>query len=462
MILPAGALFSISLLVSRGSNTSAKATNSIMSCSSSSSTALSASTSADELLLLPKIVRSLNNKGEHQQTQPSKSSSVNPAFLPKHLVVHFDINETVLVGDDAGGDTREDSLNKILAKSAFVRIPTTGDDETPQLLGKSMDDDDQVVPTHWWDGSLIGDGEMKSPPPLYTGWNWPPGCCPYYRTAFKKRAKQFVHTADGKPYEALYHEMERLIAFPQDSDDAAADALPPILFHLLPALFHTLQTTRSNDTQPRVTFCFRTFGSDLPEIADAVTAFARGQHPNYPGQVQPELELPRAKLVRGRWKTVTESSDGSKPTMLYQLLDYHDDTILVASGDDEIVQFLESNIMCGIQDDYEFWAANEWEPWAGKPVWVPSTSDQVQHVLLDDNIHNLPNDSIASVRRQQQSGGGDSSTAYETLSGPEIQEMQGLHLIRVPTIEPILNPNWFVEQLGLAQSNFAAAAQEIN
>jgi hypothetical protein len=450
MILPAGALLSISLLVSRGGNTPA---------SMSSTTALSASTSADELLLLPKIVRSLHNKEQHP-----KSSSVNPAFLPKHLVVHFDINETVLVGDDAGGDTREDSLNKILAKSAFVRIPTTGDDEAPQLLGKSMDDDDQVVPTHWWDGSLIGDAVMKSPPPLYTGWNWPPGCCPYYRTAFKKRAKQFVQTADGKPYEALYHEMERLIAFPQD--DTAVE-LPPILSHLLPALFHTLQTMRSSD-QPRVTFCFRTFGSDLPEIADAVTAFACGQHPSHPGQLQPELELPRTKLVRGRWKTIpTTESSSSKPTMLYQLLDYHDDTIVVASGDDEIVQFLESNIMCGIQDDYEFWAANEWEPWAGKPVWVPS-KEQIQHVLLDDNIHNLPNDSIASVRRQQQNGGDNnnnndlSSTTYETLSGPEIQEMQGLHLIRVPTIEPILNLNWFVEQLGLAQSNFAAAAQEKN
>ncbi len=29
------------------------------------------------------------------------------------LVLHFDINETILVGDDAGGDTVEDCLNKV-------------------------------------------------------------------------------------------------------------------------------------------------------------------------------------------------------------------------------------------------------------------------------------------------------------------------------------------------------------
>jgi len=37
-----------------------------------------------------------------------------------HLFLHFDVNETILVGDVAGGDTPEDCLNKIIAKSAFV------------------------------------------------------------------------------------------------------------------------------------------------------------------------------------------------------------------------------------------------------------------------------------------------------------------------------------------------------
>ena len=32
---------------------------------------------------------------------------------PRKLVLHFDINETILIGDDAGGDTVEDCLNKV-------------------------------------------------------------------------------------------------------------------------------------------------------------------------------------------------------------------------------------------------------------------------------------------------------------------------------------------------------------
>lgn len=375
---------------------------------------------------LPEIVRSLGG----QETAP------NVVERTTKLIVHFDINETVLVGDDAGGDSREDSLNKILAKSAFVKIP-----DGSMEMGKSMDDDDTVMPTHWWDGSTIGESEGKVPP-LYTGWDWPEGCCPYYRTAFKKRSKQFVHNNHGKPYQALYHEMQRLVAFNHFKNDD----LPDILSHLIPALFDTIQSL-SERSQP-VRFIFRTFGSDLPDIADAVTAFSRGQHPDYPSFVRPHLELPRELLFRGRWK-----NNGT----CYCLLKYDDPETVVASGDAEIVEFLDSLPMCGINDDYEFWAANKWEPWAGKPVWVPSAStwsSAEHHVLLDDNIHNLEHDSIASVRREQDDG------TYRFLSGREIQEMQGLHLIRVPTIEPILNRQWFVEQLDRAQAKFAAQYEQ--
>eukprot|EP00546_Thalassionema_frauenfeldii_P017103 CAMPEP_0178895746 /NCGR_PEP_ID=MMETSP0786-20121207/761_1 /TAXON_ID=186022 /ORGANISM="Thalassionema frauenfeldii, Strain CCMP 1798" /LENGTH=304 /DNA_ID=CAMNT_0020566017 /DNA_START=305 /DNA_END=1219 /DNA_ORIENTATION=+ len=294
-------------------------------------------------------------------------------------------------------------------------------------------DSDPIEPSQWWDGRAIGEEQdEKVPPALYTGWNWPPGCCPYYRTAFKKRAKRFVHHKDGKQYRDLYNELERRLVFPCTTE---RKDLPDILSHLLPALFETIETLQTR-TQ-RVRFVFRTFGSDLPDIAKAITAFSRGKHPNYPHFIHPELEL--NTLVRGRWNE----------DRVYQLWDYSEERVL-ASGDTEIVQFLDSHPICGIQDDYEYWAANEWEPSAGKPVWVPKWNDDVHHVLLDDNIHNLEHDSIASVRLQQEEGG-----SYRTLSGKEIMDAQGLYLIRVPTVEPILNTQWFVEKLDEAQVLFA-------
>jgi hypothetical protein len=37
------------------------------------------------------------------------------------LILHFDVNETLICEDAAGGDTFEDSLNKIISKNILVK-----------------------------------------------------------------------------------------------------------------------------------------------------------------------------------------------------------------------------------------------------------------------------------------------------------------------------------------------------
>ena len=57
-----------------------------------------------------------NNKNVGQEVGVGSPTTTQP-----HLFLHFDINETILIGDPAGGDTVTECLNKIIAKSAFVR-----------------------------------------------------------------------------------------------------------------------------------------------------------------------------------------------------------------------------------------------------------------------------------------------------------------------------------------------------
>ena len=45
------------------------------------------------------------------------------------LCLNFDVNETIMIGDPAGGDTFEDSLNKILCKIAFVKPVPEGEQD---------------------------------------------------------------------------------------------------------------------------------------------------------------------------------------------------------------------------------------------------------------------------------------------------------------------------------------------
>jgi hypothetical protein len=69
------------------------------------------------------------------------------------------------------------------------------------------------------------------------------------------------------------------------------------------------------------------------------------------------------------------------------------------------------------------------------------------HLIFDDNIHNLAHDGIVCVRKQESHG-----SSYLTLDGATVnQHMHGVHMIRVPTIEPVLNTGWFLEQIDNAR-----------
>lgn len=376
----------------------------------------------------------------------SSSLTTNKRQKDYHLIVHFDINETILIGDEAGGDTRQDCINKILAKSAFVQIPRSSVEEEERncptssiLYSKSTTN---VRPKYWWDGTPIipkddttndinvdESAPAASPPPLYTGWIWPQNCCPYYRTALKDKASDFINN-DGAIYQSIYNSVEDKL---QSNELKKSDHDPSsVLFHIIPAFFETLMVLFPSEEQPHPTKkmitessshddinsicsntdCFatisivlRTMGSDLSDIANAITLFAKGEHPNYPNYKNQQLIMTPDKLVIGRWNKrigTTEACNidniNAKEQYEWQLWDHpegkdknsgnhHNNCNIVASNEFEVLDFIHSNTICGIQDDYPFWKENNFQPWSGKPVWIERNKDHYyHHILFDDNM----------------------------------------------------------------------------
>jgi hypothetical protein len=369
------------------------------------------------------------------------------------LILHFDINETILLGDVSGGDSRSNSLHKIFAKSAFCKIP----DDTESSNAKiNYEDTSTLAPTHWWDGQGIG--SETTTPPLYTGWKWPQNCCPYYRTSYKSRSNNFVEH-HGKVYQELFDQTLRKM---EQSDADMSTSELSTDSHILPALYHTLHHLIEHGKEQPCTVVFRTFGSDLPDIANAVKDFAQGKLAAYSHLNHPDFFIPPDRLFQGRWKKEEKGNcdeEERSHNMVYQLWDLAE-THLVASGDHAILELLDRLPMCGIKDDYPHWAANAWLPTSGKPVWVPCNDNQIDtdkqasssggwqydhHILFDDNIHNLHDDGIACIRQEQADG------SFVTLDSESMHQLQGVNLVRVPTVEPVLNPNWFVEQIEQAR-----------
>ena len=413
-----------------------------------------------------------------------------------HLFLHFDVNETILLGDPAGGDSVEECVNKIIAKSAFVSTKSNNncDDNDDHIRSQGGDikggavikrspssgnigDTHQFEPTHWWNGEAIEDPTISAPP-LHTGWEYPPDACPYYRTNFKKHAKRFTLSSHGQVYRPLYEEVCSKIGL--DTSNVAGgeclDSSASVFQNFLPAFWITLMfyfpSTLSYNNEmdllsslakdrrlpppPKVTLVLRTFGTDLPRVAAAISEFAKGNHPDYPNYRNEDLVLEDGDLYRSNW-SYRKSSNDVKDELVYSLHRANDQESVtpIHSGDEDILNFLQTKSIVGIQDNYPFWRDNNYAPWSGKPVWINTTVSgrKHHHVLLDDNIHNDPLDGAGGIRAVMNDEGDSSSKVccYESLPGGKALELHGRHLIRVPTIRPTLEDDWFIKQIEMAR-----------
>jgi hypothetical protein len=138
----------------------------------------------------------------------------------RKLVLHFDVNETIMVGDPAGGDSFEDCLNKMICKSTFVRPRSkkraaAGKKDTAAILA--------LADYEWHDGSPL---DSPQPPPLVTSFEWPTGCLPAYNVpCFKAHAKTFtLAPSPGAVYRSLYQKLEEALHVNSNPVAAGTDA----------------------------------------------------------------------------------------------------------------------------------------------------------------------------------------------------------------------------------------------
>jgi len=129
----------------------------------------------------------------------------------------------------------------------------------------------------------------------------------------------------------------------------------------------------------------------------------------------------------------------------------------VYADETDFVSMLESseggNIApcIGVSDHYDHWAKNDYSPAAAKPLWLTKNNTEVQHIFFDDNIHNDSSDSIVAVRSRE-----TADLAFTPLSGADTLLEHGVHLVRTPTICPILDQDWFLKQVAACEANWLA------
>ena len=124
----------------------------------------------------------------------------------------------------AGGDTFEDSINKIICKVSFVR---------PK--GSVGSGSNKTLPTstggyEWHDGTPLDPAERATqglagapPPALLPAFEWPEGCTPAYRVPCLKVAfsKHWAtdSTSPGSVHAATYDNLEKALRLPPGGVD---------------------------------------------------------------------------------------------------------------------------------------------------------------------------------------------------------------------------------------------------
>lgn len=338
------------------------------------------------------------------------------------LVLHFDINETIMVGDPAGGDTFEETLNKVLSKVAFVRRKPGGP-AAPELQGLKP----AALWRHftWHDGSEL-DGRHRAD--LCTSWERPRGCKSFHEE--KLGAKSFTEKGyPGAAWRPRYEELRKKLQDGAEGLDErlVRDSRSGTHLFLLPAFFHTIRALKEQGRD--FVIVVRTFGSDGPGVKKALEAWADGKFPKVP--CVPEYTRPA--MYKGRYA----EADGS-----YSLA--RDGPTNGASSvlpENLALREIQDGQKCLIiQDHYDWWKAKRFMPEGGKPLWLP-LDGQCRHIFFDDNIHNDREDSIVAARMETEDG------RFVPLSGEATRRLQGVCLVRVPTMLPILNQDWFLEQI---------------
>ncbi|CAE8726669.1 unnamed protein product, partial [Polarella glacialis] len=205
----------------------------------------------------------------------------------RKLVLHFDVNSTILIADPATGRTPDIALGIELSKTAYVQKSAEGQFRWHD--GRSFDDPTCVSSPP----SLIRDS-VEDPPP------WVSRNLEEFYEALRPKGSSFITTEEGKIFKPEFDRLMARLAWTGPAVDElmlSRDGSAPKSLHLVvPAFFRCLVDLKRQQRP----FCvvLRTFGHDLPDLQKAFAAFASGRHPLWPGFEDPAFSFEGVSTLR--------------------------------------------------------------------------------------------------------------------------------------------------------------------
>uniref|UniRef100_A0A8C3K548 Uncharacterized protein n=1 Tax=Calidris pygmaea TaxID=425635 RepID=A0A8C3K548_9CHAR len=319
----------------------------------------------------------------------------------RRLVLHVDLNNTVVAADAVSGQGPRAALNTFLSTVTWGRDGAAGE----------------------W--QWASDRPSLRPPC--------PGVLSYYSRHGRDPA--FTEAGPGRCFGNLHARHLRLLEWPGRPHDVfSVQGEPSKSYHLiLPSFFRLLDALHREGRDFAVVF--RTFGTDLPRALQAVGCALAGQHPQFPAlrEVALPVDLTPGQircskrevvLTRGA-ERLASREDGRK------LYDY----------------FSSLEGVGGFQDHFDWWARNQFSSQGGKPLWIDPHDPDIHHIFIDDNIRLDDADTI--VHPLVFSERGSSSPRRVPTS-----ELYDVCLVQTDLLEAIADEDYFLRCVRRCEENY--------
>lgn len=313
-------------------------------------------------------------------------STLTHCWPKRHLVLHMDINKTVIMTDSVCNKPATTIVNEVMSDVAWGSevdgrwVLSFEEPSVKRPPPKDGNGDEFVSYAEWLEIVLPGRTNKKT-----------------------REDKAARFTSEGEPGAAFSQHVGRLLSSLQRPDGSPVQIIPSF-FQLL--LF-------MKKSQRSFTLCFRTFGEDVQRVLDELNAFCEGRHPSFPevrmdgsdGEADYRFHTSNTdqygtfhrddhctSLVLGTWE---QPGEGRYREVTDRSLAFYASLrpeIRTISGIGPVRDFMHECLSrpgtVALRDHFLFWKSKGFSSAGGKVFFVqrPNILSTNHHVFFDDNI----------------------------------------------------------------------------
>lgn len=209
----------------------------------------------------------------------------------------------------------------------------------------------------------------------------------------------------------------------------------------------------------RFSIVLRTYGVDAKNVLATADHIVAGNHPQFPRSLPILVQRDPGRICRSSANRISceipLSWQAPSTTAGVVRLETPSSAISLETDEDIYRALSNSQGISGFVDDFSFWQNNDYDHHAGKPLWIDTADDLVQHIFFDDNIRVTDNDSIVDVRLfDDDFTCGSRQRSCRSLSLDEISSLENVCLVQADLLECTSDIDYFKRKVDECEGNY--------